>query len=246
MAAFDTTCRGYEQAPLEFVTLHQIEIVPTGPDPRKDPKFLAMHGSSRQPQRSQPAPTPVQQPQRPSTMGRGTQPHPDAGGQQFQPSPTSAGVINAGFHSSHGQPRTQPQPMAWLDPSAGGRRNGVPNTQGEGLGQFAIEQLMHQRRLAQEQLIHQRQLQLAQERLAQEQLAHGELGQLAHGELGQFAQEPLIHQRQLQLAQERLAHEQLIQRRLAQEQLGQEQFTLGQFAQEQLIQWQLAAQGQSI
>ncbi len=233
--------------PQKFVTLHQIEIVPTGPDPQRDPKFLAMHGramhgSSRQRQRrerprSQPYPTSVQQPQRSSAIGRGIQIRPDASGQQFQPSPasmsqsrsrTSTGVMNESFHTSHGQPRTQPQLIFGpqhqpqqcqvdtnvdLSPYGGhvfqlpdmarldpsaGWRNGVPTT----LGEFA------------------------QRQLAQAQFAQGQ------HTLGEFAQR--------QLAQGQLAQGQHTLGEFAQRQLAQEQFTLGEFAQRQLAQGQFA------
>lgn len=128
VAARAWACRGCvppepAQIPQEFVTLHQVEIVPTGPDPQRDPQFLAMHGGSGQRQRRgrarwQPYPTSVRQPQRSSAMGRGIPIRSDARNQQFHPSPasmsqsrslTSTGVINQRSHTNHGQPRTQPR-----------------------------------------------------------------------------------------------------------------------------------------
>lgn len=104
------------EIPEEFVTLHQLEIFPTGPDPRKDPRFLAMHAGFKKSRgrgrpRSQPYAATVQQPQKSSAMGKVIRTHSDTRRPQFQPYPavTSTGVINGVPHPNQGQPRTEPQ-----------------------------------------------------------------------------------------------------------------------------------------
>lgn len=119
------------EIPEEFVTLHQLEIVPTGPDPRRHPRFLAMHGGFRQRRgrrrpRSQPYAVPVSvqpQSQKSSAMGAVIPTHSDIRRPQLQPSlasrvqsrlVTSTGVMNGGSHTNQDQPRTQPpyQPIS--------------------------------------------------------------------------------------------------------------------------------------
>lgn len=102
------------EIPEEFVTLHQLEIVPTGPDPRRDPRFLAMHtGFKKSRGRGRPRSQPytVQQHQKSSAMGKVIPTCSDTRRPRFQPCPavTSTRVINGVPHTNQGQPRTQPQ-----------------------------------------------------------------------------------------------------------------------------------------
>lgn len=121
------------EIPEEFVTLHQLEIVPTGPDPRKHPRFLAMHAGFKKSRgrgcaRSQAYF--VQQPQKSSAMGKVIPTRSDPRRSRFQPFPAvmSTGVINGVPHPNQGQPRTQPQYCPFPGPQYSVQQSQVEDT----------------------------------------------------------------------------------------------------------------------